>query len=108
MNHFVAAWEMNNGTLATRDVALSTKTNLITTAGWYKVQNDSLDFKFSILDKRGCELVGQRIYGNSIEPKYGKVKLIKTLLGPVTNFFRNVGIAKCDTIYRGSVRFPEE
>lgn len=108
VNHFVASWELKNGNLLTRDVALSTESNLIATSGWYQTQTDSLDFKFSILDKRGCELVGQRIYGTSLEPQYGKVKLFKTLLGPVTNFFRNIGMAKCDTIYRGTVRFPEE
>lgn len=108
VNHFVASWELKKGNLTAKDVALSTQSNLIATSGWYQVQTDSLDFKFSILDKRGCELVGQRIYGKSSEPEYGKIKVLKTLLGPVSNFFRNIGMAKCDTIYRGTVRYPEK
>jgi hypothetical protein len=106
VKHFLAEWKMENGILATQDVALSTKTNLISTDGWYNIQNDSLDFKISVLDKRGCDLVGQRIYGEALNPEYGKVKLLKTFLGPVKNFFRNIGIAKCDTIYTGRVEHP--
>jgi hypothetical protein len=108
VNHFVADWNMKNGVLAPKDLALSTDKNLIATSGWYKIQNDSLDFTISILDKRGCELLGQRIYGQAIDPQYGQVKFVKTLLGPVKNFFRNVGIAKCDTIYQGKVMHPNK
>ena len=108
VKHFLADWKMEHGVLATQDVALSTKNNLVSTDGWYDIQNDSLDFKISILDKRGCDLVGQRIYGRSIDPQYGKVKLLKTFFGPVKNFFRDLGIAKCDTIYRGRVVHPNK
>lgn len=107
VEHFLAQWKMEKGLLTTEDVALSTSSNLMATEGWYQVQTDSLDFKFSVLDKRGCELVGQRIYGDVLTPDYEKVKLLKTFLGPVKNFFRNIGTAKCDTIYYGQVKHPE-
>ena len=107
VEHFLAQWKMEKGLLKTEDVALSTSSNLIATEGWYQVQTDSLDFNFSVLDKRGCELVGQRIYGDALKPDYEKVKLLKAFLGPVKNFFRNIGIAKCDTIYSGQVKHPE-
>ena len=106
VKHFLAEWKMENGILTTQDVALSTNKNLVSTDGWYNIQNDSLDFKISVLDKRGCDLVGQRIYGEALNPEYGKVKLLKTFLGPVKNFFRNIGIAKCDRIYAGKVDHP--
>ena len=106
VKHFLAEWKIDNGILTTQDVALSTNSNLVSTDGWYNVQTDSLDFKISVLDKRGCDLVGQRIYGKALDPEYGKVKILKTFLGPVTNFFRNIGIAKCDTIYTGRVEYP--
>ena len=106
VKHFLAEWKMENGILSTQDAALSTKTNLISTDGWYNIQSDSLDFKISVLDRRGCDLVGQRIYGEALNPEYGKIKLLKTFLGPVKNFFRNIGIAKCDTIYAGKVEHP--
>ena len=108
VTHFLAEWKIENGILTTQDVAMSTKNNLVSTDGWYDIQTDSLDFKISVLDKRGCELVGQRIYGKALNPQYGKVKVLKTFLGPVTNFFRNIGIAKCDTIYAGKVAHPNQ
>lgn len=108
VRHFMADWSMRNGMLRTEDVALSTSNNLISTNGWYKLSKDSLDFKINILDKRGCELVGQRVYGDIAEPQYGKVKILKTFFGPVTNFFRNIGIAKCDTLYYGKVLHPKK
>jgi len=108
VKHFLAEWKIDNGVLTTEDVALSTKSNLVSTDGWYDIQTDSLDFKISVLDKRGCDLVGQRIYGKALDPQYGKVKILKTFLGPVTNFFRNMGLAKCDTIYSGRVEYPNK
>lgn len=106
VKHFLTNWRMKKGLLTADDVALSTNKNLISTSGWYSVKSDSLDFKINILDKRGCELVSQRIYGDAIDPDYGKVKLLKTFLGPVKNFFRNMGLAKCDTLYFGKVEHP--
>ncbi|MGI9531952.1 hypothetical protein [Lutimonas sp.] len=108
VNHFLADWKFNNGVLKTEDVALSTNNNLIATSGWYDLSKDSLDFKINILDKRGCELVGQRIYGDAKDPDYGKVNLLKTFFGPVTNFFRNIGVAQCDTLYFGKVLHPKK
>ena len=107
VGHFIAHWKMEKGLLKIEDLALSTNANLIATEGWYRVQTDSLDFNFSVLDRRGCELVGQRIYGDAIEPEYEKVNVLKTFMGPVKNFFRNIGMAKCDTIYRGKVKHPD-
>ena len=107
VRHFLAEWKMANGILRTEDVALSTKNYLVVTSGFYKIQTDSLDFRVSVIDKRGCELVGQRIYGNAKEPEYGKIDLLKTIFGPIKNFFRNIGISKCDTIYNGKVAHPD-
>ena len=107
VRHFHAEWKMRNGVLRTEDVALSTNNYLIVTSGLYKVRTDNLDFKVSVLDNRGCEIVGQRIYGNAKEPEYGKIKLLTTILGPIKNFFRNIGISKCDTIYSGKVAHPD-
>jgi len=107
VKHFIAQWKMGKGLLKIEDLALSTNNNLIATEGWYQVQTDSLDFNFNVLDRRGCELVGQRIYGDATKPDYEKVNVLKTFMGPVKNFFRNIGMAKCDTIYRGKVKHPE-
>ena len=107
IHHFVADWSFRKGTLNADDVALSTLKHRVASDGWYKIQKDSLDFMIRIVDKRGCELVGQRVYGLSSEPKYSRVKLIKTFLGPVKNFFRDLGFG-CEEVYQGKVEHPEE
>lgn len=108
VKHFLADWKMEHGVLSTQDVAVSTRSNLVSTDGWYNIKNDSLDFKISVLDKRGCDLIGQRIYGTSQETEYGNVKLLKAFFGPVKNFFRDIGFVKCDTIYTGKVVHPNK
>lgn len=104
---FLAEWSLNKGILKTDDVALSTLRNRLSVDGWYNLVSDSLGFNFHVLDKKGCEMVGQRIYGTSQEIKTGRVNLIKTFLGPVKNFFRDLGMVKCDIVYEGKVQHPE-
>lgn len=106
VKHFLAAWSMEKSILKTEDVALSTKNNLIVTNGWYHMERDSLDLSIKILDKRGCELISQRIYGLAHEPEYSSLNVISAIFGPVKNFFRNTGIFKCKIAYHGKVKHP--
>lgn len=103
---FLADWSLNNGILKTNDVALSTKRNRLSVDGKYNLVNDSLRFNFHVLDKKGCEMVGQKIYGTSENMKMGRVSLIKTFLGPVKNFFYDMGMVKCKIVYEGKVDHP--
>lgn len=107
VSRFLAQWRLAEGKLETRDVALSTLSNRISVDGRFNMVNDSLGFNFHVLDKKGCELVGQRVYGTSKEIKMGRVNLIKTFLGPVKNFFRDLGMVKCDIVYQGRVVHPD-
>ena len=107
VSRFLAQWRLADGKLETRDVALSTLSSRISVDGRFNMVNDSLGFNFHVLDKKGCELVGQRVYGTSEEIKMGRVNLIKTFLGPVKNFFRNLGMVKCEIVYHGRVVHPE-
>jgi len=106
IGEFLAEWSLNKGILRTNDVALSTKRNRLSVDGKYNLVNDSLRFNFHVLDKKGCELVGQRVYGTSEEMKMGRVSLIKTFLGPVKNFFYDMGMVKCEIVYEGRVEHP--
>ena len=103
---FLAEWSLKNGKLETKDVALSTLRNRMSVDGKYILVNDSLGFNFHVLDTKGCELIGQKVYGTSEDIKMGRVNLIKTFLGPVKNFFRDLGVVKCDIVYRGRVEHP--
>ncbi len=104
---FLTEWSLKDGKLEANDVALSTLRNRISVDGKYNLVNDSLGFNFHVLDKKGCELVGQKVYGTSEEIKMGQVNLIKTFLGPVKNFFRDLGVVKCDIVYEGRVEHPD-
>jgi hypothetical protein len=106
VNHFYAGWELKNGILTANDVALSTSKSRLSTSGWYNFNKERLDFNIYIIDEKGCSLANQRFYGDSEKPKAGKVKLIKTVLGPITNFFRNVGLSNCEIVYNGRVEAP--
>jgi len=103
---FLADWSLKDGELKTNDVALSTLRYRLSVDGKYNMVNDSLGFGFHVLDKKGCEMVGQRIYGSSKEIKMGRVNLIKTFLGPVKNFFYDLGMVKCNIVYSGRVEHP--
>ncbi len=105
---FLAEWSMRDGRLQTRDVALSTLNHRISMDGSFNFVNDSLRFDFHVIDKKGCELVGQKISGTSSDYKMGNVNLIKTFLGPVKNFFQDLGLVKCEVVYMGRVTHPEK
>lgn len=106
VGRFLAEWILEEGELKTRDVALSTLRNRISVDGEFNMVNDSLVFNFHVLDKKGCEMVGQRVYGTREEINMGRVNLIKTFLGPVKNFFYDLGMVKCDVVYEGKVEHP--
>ena len=108
VRHLRTSWRLKNGYLSAEDVAMSTRKNRIALAGWYQIETDSLDFNFSVLDIKGCEIVGQQVYGRVEDPDYGRVELIKTFLGPVKNFFRKIGLSKCEVVYLGEVEHPVE
>lgn len=108
VNQFVSEWDLKNGKLSIGDLAMSTEKSRIASLGIYDLNKDSIDFRILVLDKHGCALADQRLYGFTNDVKSGKVKVVKTLLGPVTNFFRNVGVANCEVIYTGKVSHPEK
>lgn len=108
VNHFLSEWELHKGRLVAKDVALSTDKNRIAVGGWYRFQSDSLDFSINIVDKRGCDMAGQKIYGDAKNPQRSKIKLLKAFLGPVKNFLRNIDLSNCEILYEGKVEHPVE
>lgn len=107
VKQFVSEWSLNNGKLQIEDLAMSTERSRLASLGNYNINKDSLDFRLLIVDKHGCALADQSLYGTSDNIESGKVKIVKTLVGPFTNFFRNVGLADCKMLYDGKVAYPE-
>ena len=106
VKRFLAAWRFDQGQLDAADVAMTTTKNRLAMDGWYNAVSDSLMFRFHVIDKKGCQLVGQKMYGPAQKPKYGRISILKTFLGPVKNFFRDIGITKCEVVYTGSIEHP--
>jgi hypothetical protein len=106
INHLVADWILENGKLTATDLAFNTASNLVAASCAYQVDTDSLDMNIMVIDRRGCTMLSQGIYGTGEDLKSSRVKVIKTLMGPVTNFFRDIGLGKCKTAYAGRVKHP--
>ena len=78
------------------DVAFATLENRIAATGWLNMKSDSLDVMIGVIEESGCTIIDQRIYGKSESPEYGKVKVIKTLLSPVTKFLNRIVAKDCE------------
>jgi hypothetical protein len=103
----LAIWNIQNGILETEDVAFSTLSNRLAFDGKFDIVNDTIPgFTAYVLDKNGCSLMEQRIYGKMGSVKTGKLKIAKTLLGSVINFINSVVGDKCEPVYQGAVQHP--
>ncbi|MCT4622553.1 MAG: hypothetical protein N4A46_02935 [Schleiferiaceae bacterium] len=106
INQFVSEWSLEQGTLQINDLALSTPKNRLAANGHYYVGGDSLDFDIYLVDRYGCSMAHQGLKGKADNPEMGRLKVIKTLFGPVTNLFRDVGFRNCEVVYAGKVAHP--
>lgn len=99
-------WEFNNGLVNLADVAFSTRKNRMAVEGWVDLNKDSLNVTIALLNKKGCSLNGFAISGSPDNLKTGKVKIVKSILAPVTNLLTSED--KCDVFYSGKVKHPEK
>ena len=60
----------------------------------------------AVVDKNGCSLMDQRVYGKTSKLRTGKLNVTKTLLGPVINFANAVVGNDCKPVYKGKVKHP--
>jgi len=108
ISKFSSKWILDSGKISVDDVAFATLKNRVAAQGWLDMKTDSLDFTIGVLNDKGCAIFDQRLYGSNEEPQYGKVKVLKTLLAPVTNVIKGAVGIKCDIFYEGIVRHPEK
>ena len=104
----IANWKIDQGILATDDVAFSTRTNRLAFEGSLDFVKDSIPrFTVYIVDKKGCSLMQQDISGKFDAIQMGKLKIAKTLLGSVINLVNSVVGAKCEAVYTGTIAHPD-
>ncbi|MBT8387444.1 MAG: AsmA-like C-terminal region-containing protein, partial [Ignavibacteria bacterium] len=108
INKIVSNWNINNGLYTIEDAAFTTSKNRIATKGMIDFAKDTLDLTIALIDKNGCSIFSQKAYGNLNEPTLGKVKVVGTILAPVTNLLDDVFGADCDVFYDGTVKHPNK
>jgi hypothetical protein len=103
----VSNWNISNGILETNDVAFATRKNRIAAQGHVNLIDKTLDITFAVLNEDGSCRSIQNIKGNLDDPEFGRIKIIESLLSPVTNLFKSVLPIGGDIFYEGSVKHPE-
>ena len=103
----VSNWNISNGILETNDVAFATNKNRIAAQGHVNLIDKTLDITFAVLNEDGSCRSIQNIKGNLDDPEFGNIKIIESLLSPVTNLFEFVLPIGGDIFYEGSVKHPE-
>ncbi|HEV8515212.1 MAG TPA: AsmA-like C-terminal region-containing protein [Cyclobacteriaceae bacterium] len=102
-------WKLENRILTTQDVAFSTATNRIAFDGQVDFAKDSIPgITISVVDKNGCSLMDQKLYGKMGKIHTGKLNITKTLLGSIINFANAIVGKDCKPVYTGGVKDPNQ
>lgn len=100
-------WKFEQQQLFTEDVAFSTPKNRIAFNGMIDFQRDSIPgITIAVVDKKGCSLMDQKLYGKIGAVKTGKLNITKTLFGSVINFVNAAVGIDCQPVYTGRVQAP--
>lgn len=102
----VSNWSIENGTFKIQDAAFTTNINRIAIKGFIGFSDNSLDLTIALLNEYGCGIFFQDISGNMNSPTIGKVKVVGTVLAPVTNLVDDVLGKDCEVFYDGLVEHP--
>lgn len=103
----LARWTLEHQILKTEDVAFATLKNRMAIDGSIDFAQDSIPgIRVAVVDKNGCSLMDQNIYGSMKSLQHGKLNITKTLLGSVVNFVNAVVGSDCKPIYTGKVEHP--
>jgi len=102
----VSNWKIANGVLTIHDAAFATNINRIALVGLIDFSRDSLDLTIALLNKNGCSVFSQNVYGNLNSPTLGKLKVVGTLISPVTNLVDDILDNNCVPFYEGTVKQP--
>jgi AsmA protein len=99
---------IENGRILLKDLAFSTQENRVAAKGWIDLPVDSLDATIAVVDKNGCSIIEQRVYGTSKEPQKSRIRFLETIIAPVTNLLQAAVGKDCEVFYKGSVAHPDK
>lgn len=102
-------WKLEDQQLITKDVAFATLQNRVAFDGRIDFAHDSIPgLTIAVVDKNGCSLMDQRLYGKTNALQTGKLNIAKTLFGSVINFMNVIVGKDCKPVYTGNVKAPLE
>jgi hypothetical protein len=108
INLLYSKWRIEDRQLISEDVAIATNLNRIALNGRIDFANDSIPgITIAVVDKNGCSLMDQKLYGKMKELKTGKLNITKTIFGSVINSVNAVVGKDCVPVYTGIVKNPE-
>jgi AsmA protein len=108
----VSIWKVKNGMAEARDVALASKKQRIAMTGGLNFINERfVDVTVAVLDKQGCAVYSEKVYGPFREPQIEKESVFESIggsvLNPLKNAWKYLQGKECTAIYSGSVAQPE-
>jgi len=106
INNLISEWSIEHGKMILEDVAFSTEINRIAGIGWINLATDSLEVNIAVLDKNGCDILSQSLFGSLDDPEQSELKVVGTVLGPITNLIDGVLGKECDQFYDGKILHP--
>jgi AsmA protein len=106
ITNMVSNWKIANGAVTIQDAAFTTHVNRIAAKGLIDFSQDSLNLTIALLNKNGCSIFSQDINGNLNSPTLGRLKVVGTILSPVTNLVDDIFGIDCDVFYDGTVKHP--
>jgi AsmA protein len=106
IKRLISNWDIKGGMFSIKDAAFSTNKNRFASKGFIDFSNKNLELELALLNKKGCSVFSQAVYGNLDSPTLGKVKVPSTVLAPVTNLVDDILGTDCDVFYKGSLPHP--
>jgi AsmA protein len=108
----VSIWKVKNGMAEARDVALASKKQRIAMTGGLNFINERfVDVTVAVLDKQGCAVYSEKVYGPFREPQIEKESVFESIggsvLNPLKNAWKYLQGKECTAFYSGSVAQPE-
>lgn len=103
----VSVWNMHDGNLDMTDVAFTTNNHRIAAKGFINLAEKNLNVTIAEVNKDGCIILSQDISGNLEDPQTGDIKVLESLLSPVTNLFNSIIGKDCEVFYDGMVKHPK-
>jgi uncharacterized protein involved in outer membrane biogenesis len=111
VNQLIADWKIIDGKAICRDVAFSTNKYRIAASGKLDMVNkDYENFTIAMVNKSGCAGFSQTLSGNFRKPVTKSLMVKGIVFGKTEDMWKVLSLpsrTKCEPIYTGSVKHPE-